>query len=534
MTIQVNLCTFLDVSIFFEDRIQDACRKTQRRKLAFAPANAAAAEATQWCHAQGYEYEQIFVYDKNPGKDFPFPVHPFDAVLENAPDQACIVSGIHNEAIKKRLISLGIHEEAILECSGAETSLLSLEKAAAYIETARNHNNEEILARLCGENELAIIHSPGFFYDMLDKLAILTKDMNMLAIWLDPAARKPCHDEDLGAIRANFIDIIHFLRSRGTRKNVIFLSLTPAWHLVVPCLVRRMLVDLPIIAYMYEWLPCHFPSSDPDFFRNITGQSDEYLAGEREAFNQIISGGIIDGLIYKHGGKSFRLMDNYPKPSLCFPPCLSRQLYQSTPPHQEALKRIVFLGAVPSVDENSELYHEARIIGVFRHLLDQGFTIDVYDPRNSNAQSEFTRYLGHRPGIRFLPGAPLDTLLPKISGQYGWGFMLFDNTRLNTFKEHVSIAIPAKIFSYLALGTPILVTKEHGYSAELVETHKIGMTIASGDIPRLNEILANAHYETLRANVLTFRETMALEDRKEEFASFIRLISRGTNEAALC
>ena len=77
-----------------------------------------------------------------------------------------------------------------------------------------------------------------------------------------------------------------------------------------------------------------------------------------------------------------------------------------------------------------------------------------------------------------------------------------------------------KTFTYLEAGLPILVNSETKYSKEIIEKNKIGISLNSKELHKIDHILKNVNYSELKNNVKRFNKINNLYIKGNELVSF--------------
>lgn len=528
MDMSIKLDAYWDINfVYYKKSYQkliDAIKSMGSSNIAIAPANKVAEEIIDKLKKQGYEYEGIYIYDINPDKTFPLKIHDYSKVKTQKPERVFTVSSRHTATIRERFISLGIKESSIINFAGDIPDLLSINEAIDYILTGEDGDSIESLFNLLDERNLVIINCRTLFYDVNEKVKILKRDLNVDVVWIDNALY-PSVCENLGIIRSNIVDIITYIKYRKRRDNIIYFSVNPLWRLVFLYLMRTAFPEIKIILYKYDWLNLFCPYEHKEIFQRLVNLPVEYIEGEYKILDLILKGEVVDGLIYKDGGEAFHTLKEFPLPKLFFPAFLPRKLYQESTRDIENPNKFIYLGKLFSpLDYPPELFIDAFLFDVFKDIAEQDFFIDVYYVDSMGLSiNEYKNFFRDNVNVRIIEGKPLNDLLPEIAGKYHWGYLV-NNYRsdFGVIKQHVEAALPARIFAYLALGIPVVVSEELKYTADFIRKHGIGVVISTKDIRNIGSILRNTDYIQLQKNVLDVRERLCLENQKDRFIDFIK------------
>jgi len=162
---------------------------------------------------------------------------------------------------------------------------------------------------------------------------------------------------------------------------------------------------------------------------------------------------------------------------------------------------IVYIGTVTSIIEDS--HYDLREI--FREIADHGIHLHMYvsiwGARDKAYQHlakdhDFIHYHGH-----------LDqkTLLPEIT-QYDFGWAGFNENQKNS--NHLDVALPNKIFEYIACGLPVLAFP-HKNIREFLDQHGVGLVFDNVD--KIPSQLRNRSIDRVRRNALDSRYKFTVE-----------------------
>jgi len=125
--------------------------------------------------------------------------------------------------------------------------------------------------------------------------------------------------------------------------------------------------------------------------------------------------------------------------------------------------RGIYQGGIRAKDNPKSKFNHRYYGRIFRKLLDQGLTIDVYPAYELKGKSVLgLNFKNHEPNIR--------KLYKKIS-TYGFGFVGYNQTRSGV----MDIAMPNKLFEYCCL-TPVIAMDYHDI-AKFVRRNGLGVVV---------------------------------------------------------
>ena len=405
------------------------------------------------------------------------------------------------------------------------SKLLPLDEAVETIRSLENRTNIDALCKFIDESKVLIVFS-NFFYDVFDKVTALKNEFGFKVIFITPTP-DIIHDPVSGDINANLVDVINFVFSRKNRANILFFSVNPVWKLLLPYLFRTMFPEIKILLYKYDWLTLFCPFSHRSLLKGLLRLPEEYIDYEYRVFDMILQGDIVDGILYKDGGYDFRLLHNYLGKKLYFPAFLPHTLYQPIITSPKPHRRFVYIGKLFSpLDYVPELFTDAFLFKPFRAVSFQNCSIDAYYARSSKVTvQEYENAFSGDSRINILEGMPLNRLLGVIAGKYHYGYLInnYDDD-YSIIKAHVENALPARIFTFMALGIPCLVSEELTFTAQFVQKNGIGLAVPYKKLSDLTSIIDSTDYNSLQNNISHLREELCFERQAHKFIDFVQTI----------
>lgn len=527
LRVQPSLYKSLGLRLYYALAIAPVLRRlggAGRARVALAPANALTQSLVGPLRRAGYA---PLVFDRNPRKrPFRGRIHPYSHLRAARVDHCFVLSPLYGEAIERQVLAAGVSRERVHRFQRDVPPTVSIDEAIELLAAIEVPAHTRRLAALAGERRVAIVLGSHHF-DVREKVRIIRRALSCDAIWVDDAHHgQPRVTKDDGLIVATLVDVLNYVRQRRRQDNVLFVTVQANQHNVMPFLLRAACPAAVVLPYMYDWLHLCCPPQHADvFLRNLHWLHADALRSEYEAVDRMLRGEAVDAVLHKDGGPDFPVLARFPHPHFFFPPTVSRALYQPPPPLGRRHDHLVFIGGLYSPTAHPpEMFDDVFFFEIFRRMAAQGLKVTAFDNVSGPVilgeyQAAFPR--GGPVSIRL--GAPLSTLLPRVAGRFDWGYMLHDSD-YRVVHEHIKHGLPAKVFTYAALGLPIAVSAELRFAADWVTGHGIGVAIARRDLDRTAEILAAADYARLQRNVLAFRAAHASESYAPRFAAFLRQI----------
>jgi glycosyltransferase involved in cell wall biosynthesis len=184
--------------------------------------------------------------------------------------------------------------------------------------------------------------------------------------------------------------------------------------------------------------------------------ADEKIANEMCDARIHVSRGLMDYVRSRYGTKKEIVVPNYLSKSLVPRSCM-RKLSES-----DGKIHIVYEGTLSSFPGD---HYDLK--GIFTGLAQHGYHVHIYD---SHSNQDYARLADAHDSIHYHGHADPRELLFEMT-QYDYGWAGFNVTRN---KEHMDVALPNKLFEYLASRLPVL-SFPHKAQKEFIEANGVGL-----------------------------------------------------------
>jgi len=218
---------------------------------------------------------------------------------------------------------------------------------------------------------------------------------------------------------------------------------------------------------------------------------DEKIANQMCDARIHVSQGLLDYIRGKYGSKREIVFHNYVSRSLV-PRSFRKKLSE-----KDGNVHVVYEGTLSSLPGD---HYDLK--GIFKDLARHGYHVHIYD---SHSNQDYARLANTHDSIHY-HGHKDPRELPYEITQYDYGWAGF-NVAKN--REHLDVALPNKLFEYLASGLPVL-SFPHRAQKEFLEANGVGLVFE--DLNELDDQLKQqATVERLRRNVFQKRFDFTME-----------------------
>jgi len=162
---------------------------------------------------------------------------------------------------------------------------------------------------------------------------------------------------------------------------------------------------------------------------------------------------------------------------------------------------IVYIGTVTSIVKDS--HYDLREI--FREIADHGIHVHMYVSIWGAKDKAYHHLAEENNLIHYHGHLDQKRLLDEIA-QYDFGWAGFNSNQKN--RKHLDVALPNKIFEYIACGLPVLAFP-HRNMREFLNQHGVGLVFDSVD--EMASQLENGRLESLKRDILKARHEFTVE-----------------------
>lgn len=226
-----------------------------------------------------------------------------------------------------------------------------------------------------------------------------------------------------------------------------------------------------------------------------------------------------DGRIYVTEGVKDYIQQRYsvnPEKDMVFYSYVSKSVI---PSHlEDKLSRkdgqthIVYIGTVTSLIEGS--HYDLREI--FKEIANRKMHIHIYVSLFGLADKAYEELAAKNRFIHHHGHLNQRKLLQEMT-QYDYGWAGFNTNEKN--EKHVGVALPNKIFEYIACGLPVLAFP-HKTVRRFIEENEVGFVL--NDLDELADQLKNGRVEKIKRNILKARYKFTVENNISKVIFFYR------------
>jgi hypothetical protein len=379
-----------------------------------------------------------------------------------------------------------------------------------------------------GEKPLVVVFSLGF-RSVVEMTKYVKKELGYKIAWISPHTPgfhyEPYHD----VIGTDVVTLAKALELRQDRDHLVSMIVHMAAPHTASWKIKKRIPGMKVVAFMYDimdlWVP-HDQMQIWDEYDDAKGSNP----AEYHALEEVMRGDYIEGLAYKDWGQGWPLITETGLPTAWWPSTVSEKLYQKPPDTKTPFESFAYVGTIMpkrTHDRPSGLFSDIMMETIFREVSGQGFPIHAYVMRpDADVIKEYKALFPGGSGVKMIPGDNLQNLLPRLQGRYKWGWMMY-HFPAKIVMPLVENSLPTKLFTYMALAIPPVVSEEMTAVARFVKEHNIGVVVSQRDIANLRQKLAKVDHAKLVQNILKVRPRYSMEQVVGNLGGLLQTVMDG-------
>lgn len=377
-----------------------------------------------------------------------------------------------------------------------------------------------------GNKPLVIAFSMGL-RSIVDQSKWLQDNLGYKVVWISREVKGMRYDRGYGVLAGDLGSVLKMAHLRNSNKNTVSLLV----HMAAPhgsaWRMKEMLPGSKAVCYIYDCMQLWLPRDRLhlwDQYGNAKGSNE----GEYEAAEDVLRGDYIEGLCYKDYGPDWPLLKDCKALTAWCPSVHERHLFKK-PPAPNVPERFVFIGTIMPKSTHQRpagLFADIMMENIFRSVSNQGYDIHAYVLNLDEEVRQEYRSLFKNGRVQLFPGALLTYLLPRLEGRYKWGWMLY-NFPQPIIMPLIHNSLPTKLFTYLALGIPTVVSEEFHAVARFVRQYKIGIVVKREEHDNIPAVLARYDHSELVRNIMAVRDKFTIDRYLADMGAVIQKVMEG-------
>jgi len=376
-----------------------------------------------------------------------------------------------------------------------------------------------------GEKPVIVIFSLGF-RSVVEVTKWVKEHMGYKIIWVNPTTTGFHYDARHDVVATDIGTLVQALELRQDKDNILGMIThmaaphTAAWQ------IKKRIPTMRVVTFMYDIMSLWVKEKDLKIWDQYDDAKGSNPA-EYTALKEIMRGEYIDGIVYKDWGPGWPLIAKAGLPCAWWPSSITETLYQKPPTTEPAWDSFAYIGTImpkSTHDRPAGLFSDIMMEVIFREVALQGFPVHAYVMRpHEDVIKEYRGLFPGGSGVKMLSGDNLHHLLPRIQGRYKWGWMFYHYPE-PSIMGLVANSLPTKLYTYMALCIPPVVSEEMEAVARFVREHKIGVVVTQEEIGRLHSVLDKVDYMQLVKNILRVRSRFSMEAVTPNLGNLLRTV----------
>ena len=361
-----------------------------------------------------------------------------------------------------------------------------------------------------GNKPLVIAFSMGL-RSIVEQSKWVQDNLGYKIVWVSREVKGMRYEREHDVLAGDLKTILKLARLRKQNTNTVALLV----HMAAPhgsaWRIKDMIPGCKACCYLYDAINLWVPRDKLhlwDQYQNSKGSN----AGEYEAAEDVMRGDYIEGLVYKDYGPNWPVLDNCKAITAWAPSVHEKNLFTDPPP-QNVPERFCFIGTImpkTTHERPAGLFSDIMMEDIFASVAAQGYNIHAYVLNLSEEVRKEYRARFTNGRVQLFQGALLTYLLPRLAGRYKWGWMLY-NFPQQIIMPLIHNTLPTKLFTYMTLCIPIVVSEEFKAVARFVTEHNIGVVVKRNEHNNIPAVLARYNHTELVSNILKVRDQYCID-----------------------
>lgn len=464
------------------------------QKVAFVPYNGLAQE-----FEKKFWYIDIIFFDDYKKGDNIFPLSQADSSYK-----IFNWSQKYENVIKSKLHMANV--ENIYEFDKNKLSNLEILKGLKKLSCFYPSNIPENIKNI-------VVITPTTNSDVVDKIKILQsvlKDSHILKIDYE--------NNDF------FNFILYFLKYRKKYNFIFFVTIVGYIEYGYSVILKKLFPKVKVIVNGTDYLP------------DLIAEKKERIKILAEDWNttkknielayyfakKMTNENIVDGVVHRTYTNHVSDMARIKSKNIFFPPYLNFGFKSKSYP-QGLTNRLIFIGVLCDKDNFSkEVFGGSFLCPIFCSIVNSGCKIDLFSTLGFYKNADKCEQEIANKNFKIFKGEPIRKLAGKIKDKYHWGLLI---SNMYEGSHHNGIdTLSTKLYTYLGLGLPVIVSESSCASAKIVKDNGLGIIIKKGDENMLNSIIQNFDYDKLRKNVIEYNQKFNLKNDSMRLQFFYKNI----------
>ncbi len=183
--------------------------------------------------------------------------------------------------------------------------------------------------------------------------------------------------------------------------------------------------------------------------------------------------------------------------------------------------RLLFVGGIPPDDHPDEMFRDAKMHDVIEDVLGDGVEVSLLVNPTAVLSSvdtmallyPFFTALESRCSHFSIRRGYSPKALYRYTRAFHFGLMVYSFECFDMSRQHIAAVLPSKLFTYLELGLPVIVSEELEAVCAFVEREGVGMVVSREDVKHLPDVVAvhRAHYASWVESIERYCQAHCME-----------------------
>lgn len=290
--------------------------------------------------------------------------------------------------------------------------------------------------------------------------------------------------------------------------------------------VKKIFPQIKLVISMMDFLTSlgskHKVVKELEFSKryDFEKKCEKFMVENADGFLASMSGAWAEKFLFDRNSGSLQIFN-----------CLTKDFFINRKKNVANKPLLCYAGGVLPTGLDKSISSDIKMIKVVKPALESGCRFDIYSTiATTEAQKktypDYYELADINADFRLFSFLPIDDLVKNICDA-DFGVMYYDFSvakKENILKHHLESVIPTKVFTYMAAGLPILISRELKGTHDFLMDNGVGISVSQKDISSIKSLLDVVDYDKLKSNIDSFQSKFCIENQADKLTNALRQI----------
>lgn len=209
------------------------------------------------------------------------------------------------------------------------------------------------------------------------------------------------------------------------------------------------------------------------------------------------------------------------KPSLFFPLYCNSKNFFPVVKRSSPYNKLVYIGGINSIDDSSSI---SNFLPFLNQIKDTNLSLTIFpSPLSEIHFYKMYKIIEHKfNNFEIKKSVPFTQI--NLT-DYHFGVVPFEHPKCEEYLSKNRYASSMKVFVYIEMGIPIIVSEYWGFLSWIVKRYNLGIVCNYDSLNNLDELIENTDYNKILENISVFRKKYDLWNQRKKLFDFYNLFN---------